>query len=502
VKLREILWPIKKKELGKFLPMALMLFFVLFNYNALRSFKDSLIVPNIGAEAISFVKLYFVVPSAILFTIIYAKLTSILPFQKIFYYISIFFLAFFLIFAFILYPNQELINPSSAKIQALINSSIDFGFFTISMDHFKWFLLIFGKWPFALFYIIAELWGSAMIFLMFWQFANQTTSTEEAKRFYPMFGLIGHIGPVVSGALVKYYSHGHTEFFGEGDQGLITIFMIFTSIALICTMGLFKYINTNVLTKVRYAGKANKSEGIRSKLPLLEGFKVIFSSKYLGYIVILIFCYGISINLVEGPWKAKIGELYPNTKDYAHFMGNVIQLSGACAMIFMILGANILRAYGWYVAAMMTPIMILVTGVGFFSFIVFDDNITTQLTIMIFDPLWIAVMLGTAQNVLSKATKYSLFDSTKEMTYIPADDEIKSKGKAAVDVVGARLAKSGGAFVQTLLFMLFPTATFTTIAPYLMIIFIIVLILWLLDLRILNRAYNSLLQAKKNENKY
>lgn len=491
---REILWPIKKKELEKFFPMALMLFCILFNYNALRSFKDSLIVPNIGAEAISFVKLYFVVPSAIIFTIIYAKLTSILSFQRIFYYISIFFLCFFVIFAFILYPNQEFFHPNPETIQRLVRSNLDLWLFSVDLQHFKWFLLIFGKWSFAAFYIVAELWGSAMIFLMFWQFANQTTSTEEAKRFYPMFGLIGHIGPVVAGALVKHYSHGHTEAYGVGDQGLITFFMILTSISLLCTMAIFYYINNGVLTSVRYAGKASRSEEIRPKLPLIEGFKMIFSSKYLGYIAILIFAYGISINLVEGPWKAKIGELYPNTKDYAYFMGNVIQLSGVGSMIFMILGANILRIYGWYVAAIMTPLMILVTGVGFFGFVVFDASIQQHLTAyLLFDPLWMAVMLGTAQNVLSKATKYSFFDSTKEMTYIPADPEIRSKGKAAVDVVGARLAKSGGAFIQTMIFMIFPAVTFSTITPYLMIIFVIILMVWLVDLRVLRRAYYALI---------
>lgn len=34
-------------------------------------------------------------------------------------------------------------------------------------------------------------------------------------------------------------------------------------------------------------------------------------------------------------------------------------------------------------------------------------------------PLMLAVIIGAAQNILSKGAKYSLFDPCKEMAYIP-----------------------------------------------------------------------------------
>ena len=74
-----------------------------------------------------------------------------------------------------------------------------------------------------------------------------------------------------------------------------------------------------------------------------------------------------------------------------------------------------------------------------------------------------AVIMGATQNILSKATKYSLFDSTKEMAYIPLDDELKVKGKAVVDVTGARLGKSGGAIIQYLLLTFIPGASLSSL---------------------------------------
>jgi ATP/ADP translocase len=43
-----------------------------------------------------------------------------------------------------------------------------------------------------------------------------------------------------------------------------------------------------------------------------------------------------------------------------------------------------------------------------------------------------AVYIGMVQNILSKATKYAVFDPTKEMAYIPLDRASKVKGKAAI----------------------------------------------------------------------
>ena len=55
-KLKDIFWPIEKSEIKLFAPLALMMLCVLFNFGALRSIKDSLVVPNIGAEVISFLR--------------------------------------------------------------------------------------------------------------------------------------------------------------------------------------------------------------------------------------------------------------------------------------------------------------------------------------------------------------------------------------------------------------------------------------------------------------
>jgi hypothetical protein len=50
--------------------------------------------------------------------------------------------------------------------------------------------------------------------------------------------------------------------------------------------------------------------------------------------------------------------------------------------------------------------------------------------------------------VFGRAAKYSLFDPSKEMVFITMGKEEKEAGKAAVDVLGNQLAKSGGSWLM------------------------------------------------------
>jgi AAA family ATP:ADP antiporter len=470
------IFPIKKSELKKFLPMAFLMFCVLFNYNILRSLKDSLVIPSIGAEAVSFLKLYGVLPFAILFMVFYAKLINTVKLEKAYYIVTSIFLTYFILFAFILYPNRHEFHYPREEIIRLASE----------YQHFKWFIFIFGKWTYATFYIMAELWGSAMVSLLFWQFANQITKTDEAKRFYPTFGLIGNLALIVAGEMMKSFASSDA-----GDKAAIMVRLTLTSVIVvgIIFMYIYSWIQKNVLTDPSfYTPKQPKKK--KEKPSLTDSFKTIFTSKYLGLVALLVICYGISINLVEGPWKDRVRELYPTKNEYAMFMGTFNQYTGLMCIIMYFISGVILNKCSWKISAIITPVMIFVTGSIFYLFVVYPD--ITRKYIVAFssvNALTIAVIVGAIQNVLSKATKYTLFDPTKEMAYIPIDDELKTKGKAAVDVVGGRLGKSGGAIFQSALFTIFPAATFATVSPYLMGMFLLIVTIWILTVISLNKYY-------------
>ena len=177
-KIIDYLWPVERHELPKFLFLTLLMFCILGIQNLIRAMKDSIINTMIGTETIAFLKFWGVMPAAFIVTIIYVKLVSVMKGENIFYLIMSVFLGFFVLFAFVLFPNYQYLhlNPKYATNLSILYPNL------------KWFILLLSNWSFSLFYIIAELWPNAIFALLFWQFVNKITTIDESKRFYPLFG--------------------------------------------------------------------------------------------------------------------------------------------------------------------------------------------------------------------------------------------------------------------------------------------------------------------------
>ncbi|GFP99688.1 plastidic atp/ADP-transporter [Phtheirospermum japonicum] len=153
--------------LKKILPLGMMFFCILFNYTILRDTKDVLVVTAKGssAEIIPFLKTWVNLPMAIGFMLLYTKLANVLSKDALFYTVMLPFIAFFGAFGFVLYPLSNFFHPT-ALADKLLN---------VLGPRFLGPLAILRIWSFCLFYVMAELWGSVVVSVLFWGFANQVT---------------------------------------------------------------------------------------------------------------------------------------------------------------------------------------------------------------------------------------------------------------------------------------------------------------------------------------
>jgi ATP:ADP antiporter, AAA family len=73
-------------------------------------------------------------------------------------------------------------------------------------ERFSGPIAILRNWTFCLFYVMAELWGSVVVSVLFWGLANTVTTVDEAERFYPLFGLVANVSLIFSGQAVRHFS--------------------------------------------------------------------------------------------------------------------------------------------------------------------------------------------------------------------------------------------------------------------------------------------------------
>jgi AAA family ATP:ADP antiporter len=112
-------------------------------------------------------------------------------------------------------------------------------------------------------------------------------------------------------------------------------------------------------------------------------------------------------------------------------------------------------------------------------------------------PLGLLVVFGAIHNISCKTMKYCLFDTTKEMAYIPLDKESKIKGKAAVDLVGSRFGKSGASWTQLALIDFIGAGSILDVLYLLCPCIIFILIFWIFAVKGLNKRFVKLQQSSK-----
>ena len=406
-------------------------------------------------------------------------MSNVLGKKALFYTTCVPFFTFFGLFDLFLYPNAARLHPSLATVEAFLPGNTASGGMAVLAK-------IMANWTSALFYIMAEIYSSVSVGLLFWQFANDVVSVDQAKRFYPLFAQMSGLAPVIAGQYVVRYASKAMDF-GTSMHRLTAAVTL--AGVMICT---FYHASTRHIEKTEPKSAETPSEGKPQKkkkptMSMVESAKFLASSQYLRLIAALVLGYGLSINFTEIMWKSLVKKQYPNPLEYQRFMGNFSSAVGLATCIVIFFGVHVIRLLGWRVGAMATPSIMALLAAPFFGCILIGLDSPARLRV--------AVIVGTIQSLLSKTSKYALFDPTTQMAYIPLDAESKVKGKAAIDVLGSRIGKSGGSLIQQGLVFLF--GNIINAAPVVGMIFYSVLFGWLTAASRLSKLFHARTEIEK-----
>lgn len=487
-KIRSIIWPIHSFELKKFLPMSFLMFTILFVYSAVRDLKDVFIqsyAVSGGAELIAPLKSVFVFPAAILTVFLFSYLVDKYGMGTTFYIVVSSFILFFIMFVFILFPNASKIHWSQETIEYFRNISPSFLYYVIPCI---------GNWSYSLFFVLAETWGSIMVSSFFWHFANQVTYESEVNRFYAFYSLFGSIGRLISGKYIERLSNVEDSTDFDRNVRVLIGIAIF---ACVLTMTTYHYISVNIVSKLKTNSFPKKRSVInpKKKFNFLKSLKLIFSSRYLFFILMLSICYGVSINLFEGVLKGHMRDISKTPSNIGKIMGKISQSTALFNILFTFISTYILRKFKWKYSVLVTPVIILSLGSIFFSLMCSTKLKSDIITEAMFSNF--ALWVGMTMDSFSKGAKFCLFDTTKGIAYRPLKPEEQAQGQSAVEILGGRGGKGLGAII-TMMFtsVLFPGSKILDHTVGFFILFVSIVVVWIISCNQLGNLY----EKKVNEN--
>ena len=427
----------------------LSLFFCLaFNNAIVDSMKDALIVTSGGAEQLPFLTVYAVLPASAVFVYAYKRASQVLSRSTLFHLALGVFVSFFALFGFVLHPNIGVLHATDATAAQWL-AALPGGLAPAvgMLQH----------WSYTLFYTFAELWGDVVLSLLFWGLANECTKVHEAGTVYPIICFGANLAYTVAGALMGMLGNVGLSW-GQQLRCLMAVFV---------TVSLFA---SRIYSRVRYldaksdstllaanaideqpasssqAAPAPKKAPKRAKRKSSSLLSLI-RTREIGHLAAMSVAQGVAFSIFQVSWKSQIRTLCPSPELYNAMMANVQMWSGITTLAFIAVAPVIFRVFGWTGAAVTTPIVMATGGTLFLAVSPFCVN-NPALAVPV-------ALLGSSVYIFMKAAKFSLFKPSEEMVYIDLDEESKTSGKAAVDVLGAQAGKAGGSCVQQCLLFCF-----------------------------------------------
>ncbi|KAI8467681.1 MAG: TLC ATP/ADP transporter-domain-containing protein [Monoraphidium minutum] len=430
----------------RFLPMLSLFFCLSFTNTLLDSLKDTLVItaPGGGASVIPFLTVYAVLPCSVAFLLLYSWASARMSRAALFEATVLGFCAFFAAFALIIMPNADGLHAHALAdaLQAVLPVGLGGA------------VGMLRNWSFTAFFAASELWGDVCMGLLFWGLANDTTSLADAPTLYPLFGLGANLAQALAGVVLKVTTAARAG----GPAGFCS------------------EVQATMAVVLAGAGDAGGASGEARKVSLRESFAILAGSLEIRCLAVMSLAQGLCTSLMEFVWKSHMRLLYPCPSDFTAFLGDVAMWTGAVTAGLMLLSPVLFDRLGWRGVAGATPRILLVGGTAFFAaaagYQYHHGAAAAAAAAAGGAPpagalLSGLVLTGALLYVFSKAAKFSLFKPAEEMVYITLDEDGRTRGKAAIDVVGAQAGKSGGSVLQQAMLLLSAGALTGPILPVL-----------------------------------
>ncbi len=394
------------------------------NYTILRSARNALAVADLGggAGSIPWFELCGTMPGAVLMTLGLTYLLNRHSIRRVFFIVLIVFVSFFLIFALGIYP------------------CLPFCKVWIRHEALASFIPVLAS---MLFFVMAELWKIALVTILFWGLVNQYVPLETAKRYYAPLMLGGSVGTLLAGPFISVCT---SDMISRQSWSLsLGLLVSVVSILSLLVAWLFSLLWTLFMKDFQKIEK-NVEEPKAEPLSVWSSILICCRSRYLLLLAWVTIADYVAYALGEVVFLDVLKQKFPNPRQYCDFMGTLSFWNGLLTAISaLVITPYVLKRCRWVVASIVTPICILVTEGAFFFFLCYP-SVVFRIDVVVF--------LGSVFYCLVRAAKYTLFDTSKEISFVLLPPLEKMQGKLVVDGMCARIGRGGGSFLTLVLIQL------------------------------------------------
>lgn len=501
-----------KVEYPKFFTMAFLYFCIVLGYSILRDTKDAIVMDRMLPASIQYLKSFIVMAATMTFAVVFQFLLSKgVTLEKLMFAFNMIFGIFFLIYAIVLMPSVEYIEPYKFWIHDIF---ADKKMFINGLEALQGLFLTINFWTGTLLYIAAELWGNIMTSIMFFAVANEICPLKQALRFYPLFIIGANLGLITSGGamIVNYYL---INAYPGLKMAIISGYIIGVSVLCMVNIFTYRHLVRNIIPYPIYimSESATRRSKSKEKVGLIDGFKTMLKTPIVLHLSLTVLGYGLCTNLTEAAFKSTVR--IKAKAEGTDVMRNFIltqalqQISIGAVVICVLLSPvkSLIQKKGWLSLGLVTPICAMIAAVPFLllvwansSIIVSGkeaDNILNKFGKKIFVAVgWVPrtyyeYIVGFVAVNTIKILKYAAFDVCKEALGVKIPKRYKARFKGVYDGVCGKLGKSFSSNVQIVILGLFNLSDIRTASLLLMVSIFMVSSVWILSTLYLGRKYDE-----------
>ena len=420
-------WPVEAKEQKRTLLMLIVLFLVSFVYSILRTLKLTILLadPDLPSQAVSYLKIFGIMPAAMLFTWLAMSMQSVMGQKKTFLGMNFLFAGLFAILTLVVLPHKELyrLNISgSNELIALVNS-----------------------WYITLFYVAAEMWSSIMLNMLCWGVIIEITELKESKRLYALFSLAANLATYVAGWWGSSTIDSHVCYFMQTTHPTWEQSLLFQMCVLWIAQFLIVIFFQAAVSSQEIAQQNTLDKKVR--LGFWQSVEIAWKNPIIRNVSLMMISFNIIYHLVDVIHNDYVRSVFSaDPKAMNSYLNLVGKYLGIYAVIFSwILSGSFVRQFGLFYSLLFTPILWavltaldLMSTAGWIAAVPFTwVNIQIPMYLLSF-----SLMLS-----VGRAAKFTIFDTAKEMSFLSLSLQDKRLGKASVDGLTSRLGKTGGAWL-------------------------------------------------------